>query len=67
MIRDAEIFEDSLVFPERCDVKPPTGTALLEALEELGVVGMWEDRTDIDAGGEFARDLRKRSETRNQG
>ena len=64
MIRDAEIFEDSPVFPESSPVNPPTGAALLVALEELGIVGMWEDRADIDDSSEFARDLRKGSETR---
>ena len=64
MIRDAEIFEGSPVFPESSPVNPPTGAALLAALEELGIVGMWEDRTDIGDGDEFARDLRKRHETR---
>lgn len=67
MIRDVEPFEDSPVFPESSPVNPPTGAGLLAALEELGIVGMWEDRTDIDDSSEFARDLRKRSETRNPG
>ena len=65
MIRDAEILEDSPVFPETSSVNPPTGAALLAALEELGIVGMWEDRSDIGDSGEFAQDLRKRHETRN--
>ncbi len=67
MIRDAETFEDASLFSEGGPVKPPTGAALLAALEELGIVGMWEDRTDIDHSSEFARDLRRRSETRDPG
>ena len=65
MIRDAEIFEDYPVSPGVLLSIPPTGAALLAALEVLGIVGMWEDRADIDDSSEFARDLRRRSETRN--
>jgi hypothetical protein len=64
MIPDAETFEDVPLTPEAGPVKPVTGAALLAALEEMGVVGMWEDRTDIDDSGKFARELRERSEKR---
>jgi hypothetical protein len=67
MIQDAESFEEASLFPEGGPAKPPTGGAVLAALEELGIVGMWADRTDIEDSGEFARDLRERSETRNPG
>ncbi|MFH0821249.1 MAG: hypothetical protein V2B18_00730 [Pseudomonadota bacterium] len=64
MILDAEISETSTLFPEDGPIDPPTGTAVLATLEELRIVGMWEDRTDIDDSGEFARDLRERSQVR---
>ncbi|MEW6138812.1 MAG: hypothetical protein AB1733_11315 [Thermodesulfobacteriota bacterium] len=64
MIRDADSFEEQPLFPENGPVKPPSGAAVLEALEELGIVGMWKDRTDVQDSGEFARNLRERSEER---
>ncbi len=44
--------------------KPSTGKALLEALEESGFAGMWENRADIGDSAEFARDLRERAQKR---
>lgn len=46
------------------DGKPRTGKELLEALVALGIVGMWEDRTDIGDSVEFARKLRRQAEQR---
>lgn len=39
--------------------KPSSGKALLDALREIGVVGMWEDREDIGETVEYARKLRE--------
>jgi hypothetical protein len=46
------------------DSKPKTGRDLLNALEALGFIGMWADRTDIQDSGEFARQLREQAWTR---
>jgi len=46
------------------DGKPRTGRDLLEALEANGLVGMWQDRTDIADSTGFARKLRERAQTR---
>lgn len=64
MIRNSETIDESSLFPERGSVEPPTGAAVLAALEELGIVGMWADGTDIEDSGEFARKLRERSQER---
>jgi hypothetical protein len=45
------------------DSKPKTGRDLLNALEALGFIGMWADRTDIQDSGEFARQLREQAWT----
>ena len=44
--------------------KPATGRELVEALRKSGLIGMWKDRTDIGDSAEYARELRKRAETR---
>ena len=46
------------------DSKPKTGRDLLNALEALGFIGMWADRTDIQDSSEFARQLREQAWTR---
>jgi hypothetical protein len=46
------------------DGKPRTGKELLDALIAAGVVGMWEDRTDIGDSVEYARQLRRQAERR---
>src|SRR5262245_42166026 len=46
------------------DGKPRTGKELIDALTALGVVGMWEDRTDIGDSVEYARKLRREAERR---
>ena len=46
------------------DGKPRTGKELLDALIASGVVGMWEDRTDIGDIVEYARQLRRQAERR---
>ncbi len=46
------------------DGRPRTGKELLDALIAAGVVGMWEDRTDIGDSVEFARKLRREAERR---
>ena len=46
------------------DGKPRTGKELLDALMAAGVVGMWEDRTDIGDSVEYARQLRRQAERR---
>lgn len=67
MIGDAETFDEASLFPEGGPVTPRTGLAVLAALEELGIVGMWADRSDLEDTTEFVRDLRKRSEVRKPG
>lgn len=37
--------------------KPRTGQELVAALEAIGAIGMWEDRTDIGDSTAFARAL----------
>jgi hypothetical protein len=46
------------------DGKPRTGKELLDALIAAGVVGMWEDRTDIGDSVDYARQLRRQAEQR---
>lgn len=46
------------------DGKPRTGKELLDALIAAGVVGMWEDRTDIGDSVEYASQLRRQAERR---
>ena len=46
------------------DGKPRTGKELLDALIAAGVVGMWEDRTDLGDSVEYARQLRRQAERR---
>ena len=44
--------------------KPTTAKALIKALRESGLIGMWKDRTDIQDSVEFARQLRQDAEKR---
>jgi len=46
--------------------KPTTGKALYEALLESGMIGAWKDRTDIGDTLEYARELRRRANTRHR-
>ncbi len=65
MIEHTETRETEFLIPSQDrTVNPPTGTALLTALDELGLVGMWKDRTDIGDSSAFARELRERSAAR---
>jgi hypothetical protein len=52
--------------PEPTRVKPMTGPELLEAMRKGGIVGMWKDRTDIQDSSAFARELRRRAQTRTE-
>lgn len=38
--------------------QPSSGQALLQALRELGLIGLWADREDIGETVEYARKLR---------
>jgi hypothetical protein len=44
--------------------KPTTARALLKALRESGLIGMWKNRTDIKDSVKFARRLRRDAEKR---
>jgi hypothetical protein len=46
------------------DAKPATGKALLQALRELGLIGLWADRDDIGETVEYARKLREAASKR---
>jgi len=43
---------------------PTTGAELVEYWRRHGVIGAWSDRDDIEDNLEFARELRRRAETR---
>lgn len=44
--------------------RPKTGAELVARLKEEGILGMWADREDIRDSSEFARQLRRKAETR---
>lgn len=46
------------------DSKPSTGSELVAAIRQSGLVGMWADRDDIRDSRGFARRLRKESSNR---
>jgi hypothetical protein len=43
---------------------PTTGAELVAYWEREGIIGIWADRTDIPDSPEYARELRRRAETR---
>jgi hypothetical protein len=49
---------------EEDDSKPSTGSELVAAIQESGLVGMWADREDLGDSRGFARRLRKESSKR---
>lgn len=44
--------------------KPPSGAALLAALEAEGLIGLWRDRADITDSANYAKQLRAAAEVR---
>ena len=48
-------------------VKPTSGEALLAALVECGLAGIWKQREDIGDGSDFSRALRERAQQRKRG
>ncbi len=51
-----------ILIPKEQPPKPLTARALLES----GLVGLWQDRTDITDSVEFARQLRRRAQDRSR-
>lgn len=47
--------------------RPKTGAELVARLKEEGILGMWANREDIGDSSEFARQLRRKAETRSDG
>jgi hypothetical protein len=44
--------------------KPVSGSEAVEYLSRHGVLGAWADRNEIGDSAEYARELRRRAETR---